>query len=483
MNIFTKAWAALRQPEYKGIDLTYAGDADFVTELRDYRRPTYPDADTGSLQSVHLRNALVFACIDAKATTAQDPRIEVRQARRDGQQTVYEPVIDHPFRRLFMRPNPEMTEADLMRAAIVSWDISNPRRFYCEKVYERGLLTALYPLNPAAMQPLYSRADTTRRIGWLYTNSGYRVEYSDDEVLVRSAPQWYAPPPMVAALGNVESDSAQTDYVRAYFENGGVPSGFLKYKTANLSQEQRESIRAKWRATYGRLGRQHDIGVLDAEVDYQEIGASLDKLQSEIMRQIDESRICMTFKVPPLIVYAYVGLVRATYSNLAEAGSWFWDATMSPLYKEWRSFWTWHLLPEFEELRDIQAERLQLHYDMSQVAALQEDVDAAHARARANFQAGAITLNELRSIIGVQPDPAGDYYVRSIAAQAVEIGTNSPTLPEPQPVKRGVQPQHVKAFKASSTEPVERRVQRQIHAAAQQTWRRLAEQVQQEAAA
>ena len=36
----------------------------------------------------------------------------------------------------------------------------------------------------------------------------------------------------------------------------------------------------------------------------------------------------MAFGVPPLIVYAYVGLLRATYSNLKEAWSSFWDASM-----------------------------------------------------------------------------------------------------------------------------------------------------------
>lgn len=464
----------------KALTLTPGVDYDFVTELVPYNRPRYPTSDTRALQDVSWRNELVLACLGAKAVTAQDPRLIVQRARRDGGSVIYDAVPDHPFRHLFMRPNPEMTEADLMRAAIVSWDISNPRRFYCEKVYERGALVALYPLNPAAMQPLYSRTTPDARIGYRYSDGSIRRDYSDEELLIRSAPAWYDPPPLVAAMGSVESDAAQTDYVRAFFENGGVPSGFLKYTDAHLSTAQREDIRQKWRAIYGGRNR-HDIGVLDAGVDYQEIGARLDSLQSDVLRQVTESRICMVFRVPPLIIYAYTGLLRATYSNLGEAWAGFWDSTMSPLFKEWRDFFTWHVLTEFEETRAITSGAVRLHYDLSDVAALQEDVDAAQTRARANFQAGLMTLNETRAIAGLPPDPAGDYYLRELATQAVPQGV-APDAALPatalQPAKRAAEPPEAKAYTAADV--IERRMRRQIESAAAQTWAALITQVQQE---
>ena len=374
----------------------------FVTELRGLNA-TARRTSTADLLDAQYRNELVFACIAAKAQTAHDPRLFVEQRTAKG----WQPIENHPFRALFMRPNPDMTEADLMRAALVSWDISNPRRFYVYKEYTRNLLTGLYPLNPASMRPLMNRADDTQ-IGWVWSDGVWRREYGMDEIMVRRAPAWYNPPPLPAAMGSVNSDTAQTEYVRTFFENGGVPPGLLKYERP-LSQPQRDEIREKWRATYGnQRGGQHDIGVLDANVAYQEIGTPLDKLSSPTLRSVAESRICMVFGVPPLIVYAYVGLLRATYSNLKEAWGGFWDATMSPAYKEWRVWWMWNLLSEFENERDIRTERVRLAYDMSLVAALQEDVDAMQLRARENYKVGGLTLNEFRAEIGKPPAPDGD---------------------------------------------------------------------------
>ena len=389
----------------KGLTISRSGALEpggFVTELRRYRRPSAPYAETADLQEAQIRNELVYACLAIKASTAQDPRLIVQQQRTVRGKTTYEEVPNHPMRQLLA-----MDETDLMKAALVSWDVSNPRRAYFEKVYTGALLTGLNPLNPACMRPDYSRA-SGELLGYTYTDGVNRREYSLDELIVRAAPAWYDPPPLVSAMGSVDSDTAQTDYIRAFFENGGVPAGFLKYNMP-LNPTQRDEIRANWLARYGNAyGRQHDVGVLDANAHYQEIGAPLDKLSSQTLRSVAESRICMVFGVPPLIVYAYVGLLRATYSNLSEAWAGFWDATMSPAFKEWRIFWTRALLPEFESERDIRSERVRLHYDLSAVAALQEDVDATQKRARENWTAGGISQNEFRAAIGYEPRPGGD---------------------------------------------------------------------------
>lgn len=394
----------------------------FVTEIRGLRRPSMPYAETADLQDAQIRNELVFACLAIKASTAQDPRLIVQQQKGKGE---YEEVPNHPLRALLMRPNAWMTEADLMKAAMISWDVSNPRRAYFEKVYNGPILESIAPLNPACMRPDHSRT-TGELIGYTYSDGSNRREYSLDELIIRAAPAWYDPPPLVSALGSVESDTAQTDYIRAFFENGGVPAGFLKYSMP-LNDPQRDEIRAKWLSRYGNaFGRQHDVGVLDINADYQEIGAQLDKLSSQTLRSVAESRICMVFGVPPLIVYAYVGLLRATYSNLSEAWAGFWDATMSPAFKEWRSFWTWALLPEFENERDIRSERVRLHYDLSAVAALQEDVDAAQKRARENWTAGGLTLNEFRAAVGYGPRPGGDEVFAKPASAPATTTTTSP---------------------------------------------------------
>lgn len=428
----------------------------FVNELRSVGGSRIA-SDTASLQDVQIRNELVYACIDTKATAALDPRLVVQQQVTRNGKTTYEEMPGHPFRSLLARPNPDMTEVDLMKAALVSWDVSNPRRFYCEKVYKGSILKELWPLNPAHMQPLASRTNSREQIGYVWSDGQNRKEYSFEDLLVRRAPAWYDPPPLLSALGATESDSAQTDYIRGFFANGGIPPGILTYDRP-LNQEQRDELRDKWRSTYGNaFGGQHSIGVLDSNVHYQATGAKLDELASQTLRSVAESRICMVFKVPPLIVYAYVGLLRATYSNLKEAWAGFWDATMSPQFKEWRVFWQWSLLSEFEEEAAIRSEVVRLYYDMSNVSALQDDVDAIQKRARENYAAGGISFNEYRNAIGLNPVAGGDdlYVAKPMTSIA---GMSLPMEPTPAPIKQR------KARTDPGVQVIERRMEQAVKA-------------------
>lgn len=445
-------WGMLRgapTPESKALSISLAPNG-FVNEVetRIVRGAGQaPDADTAALQATMAQNELVYACIQIRATSARDPRLIVQEQVSKAGKISYEEVSGHPFRQLFMHPNPLMTEGDLMQAAIVSWDISNPRRFFCEKVYKGGRLVELWPLNPACMTPRYSASGSRELIGYTWRQDREKRDYSLDELLIRSAPAWYDPAPLSAALGSVAADSAQTGTILAYFQNGGIPPIFLKYNMP-MNDAMRDEIRAKWRSIYGGVGNSGDIGVLDINSDVKEVGSKLDQLASQTLRSVSESRICMVFGVPPLIVYAYVGLLRATYSNLKEAWAGFWDATMSPAFKEWRDFWTWQLLIEFEDEATIRSEKIKLNYDMSQVSALQDDVNEIQNRTRANFQARIIDQNEARAALGYDAAEGGDGAYYSPAAP-----------PAGEAMKRSTKARETKATRAAIERKIEKATQ------------------------
>lgn len=385
--------------------------------------------DTASLQRTMTINELVFACLQVKAVAMMDPRLIVE--KKVGGEYVEQP--DHPVRALLMSPNPEMSESDLMAAALISWDTTNPRLFFCEIEREGLLPIALWPLDPSRMQP--KRGHDRSIIGYNFVCDDGSLEFfALDELLIRRAPAWYKPSPSVVVARSVESDQGQTDYVRDFFANGGMPSVFIKDTSRSLNQPQRDQARQAWQQIYSNIsGGQHGIGVLDMHQDVIKIGAGLDELDSESLRMISESRICMAFGVPPLIVYAYVGLMRSTYSNLKEAWASFWDATMSPALKEWRDFWVRSLLMLYEDPKDVRTEVYRLRYDLSQVAALQDDVDAVQTRSVKAYTAGLLTLNEARQKIGEKPDPTplGDEYRKAVAPQSPQTAQDAPDATEP----------------------------------------------------
>ena len=384
---------------------------DAVMPMGIQGRPQYPDTDSRSLVTAYTRNEIVYAAIQRRATSAVGPRLRVQG--RKGAKGEWSELIGHPFRRLMMRPNPSMDESAFLKAIIVSLDVAGV--FYAEKVRSQaGAVVELHPLDPTKVAPIPGPNKTI--LEYEFTDGTNKIRIPAADMLVRRewnlTNRYQGLSPLAVCLGTVDADNAQTDYIRAFFNNAGVPSGLLKVK-GTYSQEQADMLRGKWREKYGRLwGRQHDVAVLDDNAEYQQLGSGLESLDSATLRSFTESRVCMVFDVPPLIIYAYVGLLRSTYSNLKEAWAGFWDATLTPLYAEIASWLMWDLLPEFEDPERIYSERVRLSWDLSSVPWLQEDVTAMQERARANFRAGGITLNEFREALGHNPDPVGDYYLR-----------------------------------------------------------------------
>jgi HK97 family phage portal protein len=377
--------------------------------------------DTRGLMSASARNELAFACIEIKRKAMQDPRLVVEERTSDG---AWQEVPGHPLQRLMMRPLPPSTSslgmdgATFMGLAVASWDIA--RVFYAEKVRSAGgAIVGLNPLNPAAMSPW---KQGTTQIGYIWRDGARSEHFRYEDLLIRTNPDWSNASPLSVAIGAIDADTAQTDFIRAFFNHGGQPGGILK-KKGTITQEVADRTADMYARKYGRQGNGwFRPAVLDDNVEYQKVGSMLNELDSESIRGLTESRVCMAFGVPPLIVYAYVGLLRATYSNLKEAWASFWDAELSPALKAWREFFTWSLLTEFVSEDRIYAGRIRLRWDLSQVAALQDDVDAVHTRATNALRAGGWTLNEYRSATGQAPDEAGDYYLRSKAqvAQAAD---------------------------------------------------------------
>lgn len=386
MGIWNTFWRGF-QPQTKEF---------WISKTQVLQRPDEPSHDTHALQRAMTTNELVYACLMIKAQALRDPRLIVQKRKRNGE---WEEWQGHPLRRLMMEPNPLMDEGDLMAACLMSWETTKPRRAYIEKEYDGALLVGLWPLNPAYMSE-EQRGDM--RV-YVWNDGKDRTEFTADQLIIRQAPSWWYPSGLASAMGSVDGDQSQTDYVRAFFKNGGVPSGILKVRGV-LQQPQADDLRARWRAKYSlKSGLAGDVAVLDDNADYQKIGSAIGELENEELRAITESRICMALGVPPLIVYAYVGLLRATYSNLREAWKSFWDSTMSPALKEWRSFFQRALLPEYHNPLDITNERVRLAYDLSMVAAMQEDVTAIEGRAIALYQAGLAKRNEARSRVNLDP--------------------------------------------------------------------------------
>lgn len=405
-----------RQQEfYKAMRMLPEAPSTTILRTGVYGRAKRPAHDTATLLDWQRRNELVYSCVEKIADASMDPVMVVQERTREGEWQDYNAshYAPHPLTALLSRPNPAMDEIDFRRAWIVSEHIAGI--FYAEiERSELGLPVALWPLNPAKVTPRVNEDGDLIEYEWNDPSLRKRKFIPPEKMLVRRAHDITNPygglPPLLVALGSVDADSAQTDYVRSFFAGGGQPSGVITSQKV-IPPDSAEMMRQSWMARYGRRGAGGGPAVLDDGMSYTKVGANPDEVESSELRQQFEARICGVFGVPPALVGAYVGLKQQNNRASAKAAMEdFWVNKMSPLFTRWRSFLTHALLPEFESQDAVLAGKVRVHWDMTTVMALQEDLNDRHKRALEALKAGAITMNQYRAKINEKPDDNGDIY-------------------------------------------------------------------------
>lgn len=365
------------------------------------------DVSMESLLRYSRRNELVYACIEKKAQSACDAELVVERRNSKGE---WERIDMHPLVALLNKPNPYDDGESFRRAWIASENFA--AIFYAEIIRSGSKAPVeLYPLNPVYVTPIYKTTSKGDELDYYaYRMAGQEVRFKPEELMIRrrhGLGSIYSGVSAVSvALGSVDADTALTEYVRAFFNNSGVPSGILTFDNI-LDETEMQALQQKWVSRYGRGGKmQGGPAILDKLGKYESIGSKLNELDSDGITSKIESRICMAFGVPPILVGAYVGLLHVNQrASVREAQQDFWMNTMSPELKSIRNFLTWNLLPEFENIEQIKKGLIRVNWDMSQVEALQEDLNDRHTRAREDYQKGLLMLDEARAQIGLDPAP------------------------------------------------------------------------------
>lgn len=392
-----------------------------------------------SLEQYARKSDLVYACVEKKAAASADPQLVIQERTSDDD---WENVTDHELLAVLQRPNP----VDTWETFIKSWTASEnlTDTFYCEIVpSRRGKPAELYPLNPARVEEEWVPYKSGARLRLVRYSPGLggSIEFRPEDLLIRRrhgfASIYGNVSPLEAALGSVDSDIALNEYVRAFFNNGGVPSGMLSFKDRKLSDEEATAIQQRWMSRYGRSGRNRKgVAVMDMNAAYTPIGSQLSDLDSEVIRGQTETRICSVFGVPPILIGAYTALKFVNQrASVGEAQEDFWKNTMRPELTSIRNFLTWTLLPMFADLEKIKAGEIRVGWDFSEVQALQESEDDVNKRARENVAGGIITVNEARSLIGFDEIEGGDVLQPPRGAQITLMPGEEPKKIQPAPLK------------------------------------------------
>ena len=266
--------------------------------------PLYPEPDFMTASDVGFdKNELVYACIMEKATSLPDAPFRVFGPDGRG-----EPRENHPLRQLLANPNPAMTEFEMVELTSIYLDLAGIA--FWEIVLDRvERPVELWPLRPDRVR-IYPQNNGKHEYG--YTIGGGRVAPLGTDVLTFRLPNpevpWLGKAPMRPANRAVALDNEATDFVKALLQNHAVPGAVVETENA-IDKDVTDRLTERWIERFGR-GNRGRPAFLQKGMKVHSLGLDLGQLEFPDLRTISESRICMSFGVPPILVGAKVGLDR-----------------------------------------------------------------------------------------------------------------------------------------------------------------------------
>jgi len=392
-----------------------------------------PSTLQGFARAGYGDNALVFACIAAKAQSAALAPLVAYTGQRDAPVRLPD---QHWLAQLLLRPNPHQSWYELEELARTYLELDGNVFAYLARG-RSGPSTTLRSAQDAMIEGIFLlRSDrvrvvpgTTRTaplLGYVYDpdDSGMyqREPFLPDEIVHIKYPSPLDPfeglgrgsSPLGAAAKETDVDNAATSFLKTFFDQAVVPFGLLKSKQ-KLFDNDVARIRERLRAQYGGIQNWGDVMILDADAEYQRLGLTMQEMSFEALDMRNEARICEVLGVPPIIVGANVGLQRSTFANYGEARAAFWEDKLIPgVYRRFEDGWNTRLA----------VDGAWVAYDYDNVPALRQRQAEVWDRALKAWESGLAKRNEARGMVRLDPVPDAEDGFRNEAATNATNDTN-----------------------------------------------------------
>jgi HK97 family phage portal protein len=291
----------------------------------------------------------------------------------------------------------------------------------------RGAVTELWRLRPDRVKVIPAKDGIA---GYEYNTGQDKIVYPVEDVLHfrerNPLDDYYGMPPLMAVMGRLSIDDYMRQFLRTFFEQGGAGPGAVLSVKQKVSQELKDEIRDRFKKQFGR-GGWHELLVLDQnEASYTQMGLNRG-LRDAIPKELDavnEARISMAFRIPGSILGLLIGYESSSYANKRQDWQVFWDLTMTPELGDLDDVINLKLVPQFGGIDEV-------CFDLSDIKALQEDVDKVQERHRKNVAAGIEFWEESREAMGLDPEAEGTLLVPSNMVPIV-VKRGKIELPEPE---------------------------------------------------
>ncbi|HEU4752055.1 MAG TPA: phage portal protein [Armatimonadota bacterium] len=346
-----------------------------------------------------LLNPIVSICLGWIGTSW--PLAIPQVGRMKGAEFVPDPR-PHPFLQVLRRPNPGYGGKWLFWA--LNCDYWTGGNAYAQILPGRG---GIQELNYLPARYVCPKPDASGYLDhYEYEVDGRRFEVPPEEIIhfrygINPDRPLEGIAPLTSAFREIVKDNSASDYLAGLFNNGGVPPAILTPRVmkdglgqATISGDEAkaatEALNERLRQEPGRMR------VMTNALELHPLAFEPGKMGVEVVLEEPETRIPALFQIPPVVLGLRAGLQQSTYNNVQTAIAQAWNACLIPL----QDYFAEELTNKALRLYYPDAAEKVVWYDRSQVGELKPDQDAEREQARADFEAGIITLEEARAVGG-----------------------------------------------------------------------------------
>ncbi len=391
-------------------------------------------------------NALLYACIMYKARAASTVLLKAYTGDAEAPEAL---PADNELSMLCARPNRHQSWIEFMMQRITYINVSG-NNFAFMQPGAGGAPEAVYNLRPDRVYIQPAKVDGKYTVkGYWYVPEGASVyaaldtdaqtQLANDGHVFPILPEdmahvklpnpgdplegmGYGMSPFGPLARNADVDNRVTEFLNNLFKRGMMPQGMISFKT-QIDDLTAGRFLERWREKYGGSENWFEPLMLDNEATYQRLGLNFDEMGFKSIDERNETRMCMPFGVPPILVGARIGLMRSTYSNYEQAQKAFWTDTMLPELKMFEV--------EDQYFLNRPEQNAFVQNDLSAVAVLQGDI-IQQTEAAYKLWAMGTPANLAMSTVGIkmQPIPGGD--IGYISAGVFPAGS-TPAIQEQAP--------------------------------------------------
>lgn len=369
-------------------------------------------------------NSIVYSSLNALTNGFSEAPADVVEEVEPGQ---LETVAGHPVSELLANPNPHMTSDLLWQYYIWATRIDGNAYLYKQRS-AAGIVRELWPLRPDLVEPEVPQ-DRSRFIDVYRYRPDAREQRipAEDIIHLRLGldPKDHRKGlgPIKVVLNEVLADEAAAQFSTALLSNMAIPGVIIGPPPGEMF-EGSEGVEKLWKDKFGGSRRGEPL-ILDAPTDIKVVSFSPEQMDFEVLRKVPEERITGVLGVPAILAGMGAGLTassgRSESVTLVEL---FTEKTIFPDWRRVARMLTNQLLRDFDENPTRRVE-----FDTSQVRSLQEDQNEVWERVDRAVRSGWLTVAEGKRMIGIDPGPADDVYLRTISTEEVPIDTGMRQVP------------------------------------------------------